>query len=138
MAKNIIYHHEDWQKTPLWNFLVPHWAQWQGGPLPAFGEIQGNVEALINQGRWLVNCPNACGNAIVVSAVAPYYICVECGSPENDGKWYTVVFPRQKAVIESVLLERPEKIPFQAKTRNWAPGESLYKLRKENKDRGII
>ena len=136
--KDRIFHHEDWQGSSIEGFLRPSWVNGQRTPLPPLSEVSGEVEANVNHGRWIVDCPNeGCGNAIVVSQREPCYICTDCGSQENGGRWYRVAFPPGKADIEAVLLERPAAKPFDAETRNWSPGETVSTLRRENRERGI-
>ena len=137
MVRDIIFHHEDWQGVTLQDFLRPHWVRAQGTPLPPLSEASGEVRASVNQGRWIAECPDGCRNAIVVSQGEPYYICADCGSEGNGGRWYAVVFPRGKAAIEAELLKRPARRPFEAKTRNWSPGESASALRRENREHGV-
>ncbi len=145
--QNIIFHHEDWQRADIRSFLSPHWRQWQGGELPPFpvevsedglivNEI-AEVEAVVNHGRWIASCPASCGNAIVVSQREPWYICTDCGSEENGGQWYRVVFPEEKAEIEAALTARSAKRPFQAPSRNWTPGETVKDLKAENLEHGV-
>ena len=134
----MIVHHEDWQGASLEDFLRPYWVTTQATPLPPLSEVSGEVQANVNHGRWIVDCPNeGCGNAIVVSEREPYYICTDCGSQENGGRWYVVAFPPDKSDIEAVLLERPTIRPFDAETRNWSPCETVSTLRRENRQRGI-
>ena len=138
MARDIIFHHEDWQGVALPDFLRPHWVQGQRRPLPPLSEASGEIKATVNHGRWIVDCPNeGCGNAIVVSQVEPYYICTDCGSEENGGRWYVVIFPGAKATIEALLLKRPARRSFEAGTRNWSPAESVAGLRRENREHGV-
>lgn len=138
MRADIICHHEDWQEQPLRNFLASH-AMKLGTPLPpAITEIEGEVLARVNQGRWIADCVvEGCGGAIVVSEVTPLFYCPYCGNADNNGKWYRVIFPAQKQAIEAILLKRPARDGFRAVHRNWEYGESLSKLRAENAERGI-
>ncbi len=111
---------------------MPHWRRWHGTDLPTFGNTAGELTAYVNHGRWVVSCPNqGCGNAIVASEREPFYICTECGSPENGGCWYRVAYPAEKAAIEEELVRRPALKPFEASTRNWRPGETINQLREE-------
>lgn len=146
-----IIHHEDWQTLPLRDFIGHVWASHQRGrqlPLPEFldgydfnetyrPEDVPMVIAYINHGRWVADCPGWCGNALVVSQADPYFICSECGSVENGGRWYLVVFPDEKNEIEEALLRRPERDGFRAWSRNWHPGESVERLKFENADMGV-
>jgi|TARA_Y100000310_G_scaffold126272_3_gene125066 hypothetical protein len=140
MPEDTIFHHEHWQGALLREFLLPFWRQSQGlTPLPDFLQAQGEVKAEVNQGRWVVDCPAGCGGALVVSELEPFFICYECGSQENGGQWYHVVYPQAKRAIEAQLLKRP--VPFRrffhAANRNWLCGESWQKLRRENVAQGI-
>ena len=127
MAK--IIEHEDWQAEPILNFLRAFWGRNKiQRPFPA--TFKGNVEAVINHGRYIVNCPNGCGGASVVSIKDSYFVCVECGSPENDGLFYNVKFPGQKARIEELLLKRP------IQNRNWIK-ETVAELEDENRVKGV-
>ena len=137
MAKNLIYRHEDWQREALRGFLAPHWHKYQDGPLPAFSEVANTIAAYVNHGRWIAECPNRCGNAIVVSQAEPHFICFGCGSPENDGKWYNVMLPSEWRAIEQELLKRPARVAFEASHRNWIPGETVADLRAENAEHGV-
>jgi len=137
MATQVIFHHEDSQRVSLLDFLRPFWVVEQGTPLPPTSELNGKVPARVNHGRWLVDCPGGCPNAIIVSQVEPYFICIVCGSEENGGRWYAVVFPRDKAKLEAELLKRPARKAFEAGTRNWVPGETVAMVRRENREHGI-
>jgi hypothetical protein len=139
MSENVIYHHEHWQSAPLAGFLILFWRQSQGGALPSFADAKGSVHARVNQGRWIAECPAGCGGAIVVSEREPYFVCYECGSAENDGQWYNVVFPSYKTAIEEQLLKRPSPFNrhFVSSNRNWLPGESWQRLQEENRTQGI-
>ena len=138
MKIDLIIHHEDWQGALLEDFLRPYWVNGQRTPLPPLSEVSGQVQANVNHGRWIVDCPSeGCGNAIVVSQREPYYICTDCGSPENGGRWYCVIYPSDKAQVEVELLKRPEDKPLLAETRNWTPGESVADLRRGNRQHGI-
>ena len=135
---NQIVHHEDWQGSPLWEFIAAafHSAGLRKDP-PAFNQAQNQVFATINEGRWIAECPTHDGGAIVVSQTQPYFLCPTCGSPENAGNWYHIIFPSDKRVIENLLLKRPAKDNFQAINRNWKPGETIADLQRENNEHGI-
>ena len=138
MDRQIIFHHENLQVVPFQDFLRRHWALSHGTPLPPLSDTSGELRASVNHGRWVVDCPNdGCRNAILVSQREPYYICTDCGSPENAGRWYAVIFPSNKSEIEAVLLKRPALKPSEAETRNWTPGEAAAALRRENREHGV-
>ena len=98
---------------------------------------QGEVQALVNHGRWIAKCPNpGCGGALVVSAQDPIFLCTDCGSEENGGRSYTVRFPDEKEAVERELMKRPV-VARKATNRNWLPGETVDKLRDENRAHGV-
>lgn len=57
--------------------------------------------------------------------------CPFCGNVEVDGKGVVVVWPADAADIDAMLRFRSLE-----RNRNWIPGETLAKLRKENRDNG--
>lgn len=77
--------------------------------------INGEVGARVDDGRWIVECPNAdpetgasrCNSAAATSRTFDVFICGECGSPENDGAWYLVKYPEDRVEVERLLLLRP-------------------------------
>ena len=132
-----ILHHEDWQGSPLWDFIAGYFRKAGWKDPPVFSQVANQVFAVINQGRWVAECPMLDGGAIVVSQLQPYFLCPYCGSPENGNNWYQVVFPANKAGIEAILLKRPSRDNFHATSRNWLPGQTAADLTKENNDKGI-
>lgn len=133
-----IFQHEHWQHVGLRQFIQGYWTRRGWGVVPDTGDVQGVVAAEVNQGRWVAECPAKCGGAVCASRAEPRFLCPNCGSPENGGRWYAVAFPPDADAIEAVLLRRPERDGWQAASRNWKPGESLRKLKTENLVRGII
>ena len=113
-----------------------------GLALPESPAPQGEVRARIEEGRWIIDCPGGCGGALFASKSDRRYICVSCGSPENGGRWYHVVFPVNHRRIELALLKRPNKrgpaFPNHATERNWRPGETLEDLNRENLEHWIV
>ena len=119
-------------------FVGEHWMKDQHIPLPDLRGKNGSVSAYVNQGRWVVQCPNrSCGGALVVSKEQRVFICHACGSPENGVQWYNVTFPPSLAVVERLLLLRPSPDPLHAPHRNWDPGESLDDLRRQNREHDL-
>jgi len=107
---------------------------------PAITETAGTLKAVVNHGRWLVRCPNkpiGCSGAMFASFAEPVFLCANCFSPENGGKWYAVEFPANHAGIEAVLLKRPAVLAESASNRNWGPGEKIADLRRENTEHGV-
>ena len=133
-----IVHHEHFQPhRGFVNFIQEYWGRAGLGRVPPLGNVQGEVSARINEGRWLADCPAGCGGALIVTMQPALFICVECGSTENGGNWYTVRLPPNKVAIEAVLLLRPASRPDHATTRNWIPGETVAQLKQENRDQGL-
>lgn len=133
-----IVHHEDWQKVPFVAFLNTHLRRNGLPPAPPLDSVAGSVPAIVNQGRWIVECATAgCGGAVVASEKAPYFFCPYCGNEGNGGKWLEVKFPKEKEKIEAELLKRPARRDFEAHFRNWRPGEFMKELQDENERMGI-
>ncbi len=115
-------------RVPPQTVYASYWAINQAEPLHDFRNAKGSIEAFINHSRWILECPN-CPNAMSASKEFRYFICFECGSTDNDGDWYHVLFPRDADMdeIEDLLLERSVE-----EARNWYPGEDLVDLEEEN------
>lgn len=91
------------------------------------------VQARIDQGRWLADCPNSyCTNAHMIDLDDPRFFCTACGNQAAGGEWLHVEFPPDRAAIERTLLRRPRP-----ENRNWRTGESLSDLRRENREHGL-
>ena len=129
-----IQRHEEFQPyASFFDFINDYWRKAMSNPLPPFSDAKNKVFAVINHSRWIVDCPVVgCASANIVSKDAPFWICVECGSPENDETWYNVEFPTDALAIEVVLLHRPFEV-----NRNWVVTETLSDVRQENRDRGL-
>lgn len=152
-APDYIVRHEDWQPESLVEFIARRYMNHGFGRLPPIDadHIQGTVRARISAGRWIADC--SCNSAMIVSTETPYFICPECGNAHNDGRWRRVIFPSNRAAIETVLLKRPlmsqrrtaagelvwmqGRNPMEAWNRNWSPGETLTTLRRENIEHGL-
>lgn len=102
-----------------------------GHSLPS---AQGNVtiSPVVSHGRWLVPCL-WCFSASMASRDDHRFFCVECANRGTGGKWVRVVWPASKDEIESLLVMRPD-----ARTRNWAPPETLGDLVVENERHGVM
>lgn len=87
------------------------------------------VDAEINHGKWIVKCP-FCAGAEMADMNDPRFFCLSCYNQESSD-WLQVTFPKDRQKIEVELLKREQK------NQHWLPGETLTKLRKENKERGI-
>lgn len=96
------------------------------------GRMGAPVRARVLYGRWLVDCP-VCRGANDVDPNEPIYLCSSCYWPGVfragqvvPAHFAPVEFPRQRAEIERLLLERPF-----IRNRNWRPGESLADLARQ-------
>lgn len=83
------------------------------------------IEVYANHGRWVVECP-VCHGAQLAVRDDPRFMCVSCGNVSVGGKWRPVVWPKDHAKIEALLDRRP-----MAHNRNWAPGETVQSLLRE-------
>ena len=132
--------HEDWR--PGVNYVeTRRWYWREAGNLTALpnptdaGATRGAVQAYINHGRWVVECPLAHNDAVIVSRASAYYSCASGGTGENGGRWYAVTFPADRADIEKELLRRASSHPYKdAKFRNWNTAETLGDLKRENSE----
>ena len=135
-----IAQHNDLQPEPYLIFVRGMYMRMGFGPLPepTAGNTSGAAAARINHGRWLVDCPG-CNSALVVDLPEAVFMCVECGNAGNEGRWFAVTVPRNRAAIEAELLKRPwsGRNPASAINRNWEPGETVATLKQENIDHGI-
>lgn len=130
--------HEDWR--PGIDYVeMRRWYWREAGnltvlPDPAdVGATQSTVNAYINHGRWVVECPLGHNDAVIVSDGAPYYICTVGGAGENGGRWYTVLFPGERKDIEVELLKRVSTHPYKDATlRNWNHAETVDDLKQQN------
>ena len=134
---DFIVEHESWHKASLETLVRDAMKNNGLGAPPPLSHVQNKLWAEVNHGRWIVTCPSRCGGAIIVSSHQPLFLCPDCGSSENGGKWYNVIFPANKEAIEKLLLKRPAFNPMRAANRNWKPDESVSDLEWENQERGI-
>lgn len=88
------------------------------------------LKAFINHGRWLVRCP--CGNAQKASESVRWFYCCACLNRGTQPPHMRIRVewpePKERAAIEAILNLRPDKA-FQ----HWLPGESIKKLKAENR-----
>ena len=82
--------------------------------------------AVVNHGRWIVRCP-WCSGAQNASREDRRVFCCNCGNAAVKGQWIPVIWPKNWAAIERVLLDRPDP-----DTRNWERHETLDELIAEN------
>lgn len=108
----------EWVPRKYWNVptsLAKAMAAPTGGP-------QDAIEAYVNEGRWVVSCPN-CAGAQYACRTDHRFMCVECGNDAIAGKWRPVVWPVTAADIEAELEKRTRHT-----NRNWMPGETVADL----------
>lgn len=131
---DVIYHHEHLQRGMLFrHFLEAYWRA--PGPIPPDNQVIGTVRAVVNHGRWVIECPTPeCKSAVVAPQTDDMYACVTCGSG-----WYRIIYPPpdQKRAIEAVLLRREKGRGQLSPTRNWLTTESVRDLLDENAAHGI-
>ena len=126
-APQFIEHHEHQQHLPFREWLESY----RHGRLPPYGQNQGTVTAYVNHSRWVIDCVEGCGWAVVASDHDRFFICPGCGNPQNGGQWYRVVYPPQKERIERALLKR------ESQHRNWLIKETPENVEAENVARGL-
>lgn len=126
--------HEDVSARDYRGWMVER-LQAKGQTVP--GTPDGSVAASINWGRWVVECPAGCGDAVVCSTTTRNRF-FACGTPGCfDTNWYGVTFPTGRAAIEAALARRPHHPSGLASTWNWRPGERLTNIEQENTDHGV-
>lgn len=108
------------------------------------------VASFVDFGRWIAQCE--CGGAEAIDPDAPFFYCLCCGNPENEGKPRPVILPEDWQAIERELLRRPVRMrggrnAYERATmaeaaivveagplsRSWTPDESLEDLKRQNK-----
>jgi len=82
------------------------------------------LQARVDWGRWVVDCE--CKGAEFAFEEGEF-MCQSCFNGGHQHKFRRVIFPKERKAIEMLLLQRPEG------NRNWSPGESIAKLKAENK-----
>jgi hypothetical protein len=119
----------DW----AWESVVFQWVfQSRPGVLPTTATASGAVTAEVNDGRWIVKCPD-CTGAMAGEPSHPFFMCDACWNIGNSGRWYSVTFPVNRVALETELLKRPL-----TSNRNWLPGETLADLVAQNLEHGIV
>jgi hypothetical protein len=124
------YHHPDLGHLPeaehaprrWWVAEVPIELVIDNGTAPA----SEAVEVYANHGRWIAECPDCCG-AQLASRTDLRFMCNNCANAAVGCLWRAVVWPKSAAQIEALLDARPL-----AHSRNWAPGDTLRKLKADN------
>lgn len=109
-------------------------------PLGMVDDDAAPLVAEVNRGIWIARChcrkrrtaehPEAPGG--VVWFDFPYIWCSRCENAECSGAWRPIRLIAPREVVEAILLARPDP-----DTRNWVAGESVEKLRRENRAHGL-
>lgn len=120
--------------TYVAKFVIGTYAVRRGVRVPTFDHVSVTeaLEARIDAGRWIVECPD-CHDAQFVwpDDEHPLFMCVTCFNATVEGLWRRVAVPEQRAAIEALLLKRP--LPT---VRHWRAGETIDELRAENRAHG--
>ena len=82
------------------------------------------IKARVNYGRWIVDCE--C-NGAEFAFEGGIFMCQSCFNAGHQHKYRRLIFPKNRKDVEMALLHRPEP------NRNWYPGETVAKLKAENK-----
>lgn len=93
-------------------------------------ETQGEVMATVVRSNWRVDCP-FCQSAMAAEPGEPFF-CPDCAMQGNEFKPMAIVWPKERAEIERVLLARPNP-----NNRNWLIGETVADLLTENVAHGV-
>lgn len=104
-----------------------------GQPAPVISQLTvGRTFATVNHNRWIVKCPHCSTGAMLASKREKIFWCVNCEMQGNNGYPMQVIFPKDIAMIEQVLCERPDP-----STRNWLIHETVNDLMRENAQHGV-
>ena len=81
------------------------------------------LKACIDNGRWIVRCPD-CHGAELVSRKWKKFYCISCSNSEHGHKIRPVQFPKNADRIEETLLKRPHH-----DFMYWEPGQTIRQLK---------
>lgn len=101
--------------------------------LPTKVDPHMTVPAIVNHGRWIVECP-FCTGAQFASRTDPRFLCITCRNALVAGAWVRVVWPspEDQERIEQLLGARAD-----ARHMNWRAEESTEDLARENAAHGV-
>jgi len=94
----------------------------------AFNKDLPPVEAFVNDGAWLVKCPAEDCHGAEYAWEEGWFFCTSCFNSYMKHEYRRLVFPKQRARIEKLLLRRP------LKNRHWLTGETVADLERENEE----
>lgn len=89
-------------------------------------DVQGTVQAEIQNNCWCVICPGDGCNGAIITKPGELYYCPDCCNSFNDGKVATVLFPLNVEALEDEIKNRPPS------ARNWLRHQSPDDIGKEN------
>lgn len=89
-------------------------------------DTEAPVQAFVNKGRWIVVCPKCGGGEYAWEE--GYYFCCSCLNSYMGHRFRRLVFPKDRAKIEELLVVRP------LANRNWNLTDTLADLKRENKE----
>ena len=89
------------------------------------------IQARVNHGRWIGDCPFCAGAEFVWFQTPSWFFCLSCRNEKAGGKWLPINVPTNYQKIEKLLSIRPRQ------NQNWEPGETLAQIKRENKEYGI-
>ena len=95
-------------------------------PDAGFEEKSFPVKAFVNKGNWLVVCPKCAGAEYAWEE--GWFFCCSCKNSYMGHKYRRLVFPKDRARIEDLLVIRP------LDNRNWTPNETVEDKERENKE----
>lgn len=102
-----------------------------GLQIPAWEARGDPVRAVVNSGRWLVNCPS-CAGAEYADPSDRLFWCASCWNIAQDHYPRPVEWPRNAKAIERELIKRPgPHLPGSSSPRNWVWGETIAQLQME-------
>jgi len=106
-----------------------------GCPLPGDMQVDEDLTLIprVNHGRWIVDCPSQFCRGAELAREDGLFMCQSCFNASYGRKYLSVKFPRYRGSIEQVLSRRQN-----AENRNWSQGETITKLRVENKRFGVV
>lgn len=110
------------------NYLNNQQTRNTNAKLPQGFRNEPEIDAFINQGRWVIRCLS-CPSALAGDPDFPFFYCLECFNINYANMWLPVRYPdiAERMQIEKLLDARPNKI-----NQNWYPHEDLRKLMQEN------
>lgn len=89
------------------------------------------LDARVNHGRWIVDCP-WCSGATILIDEDPRFFCCDCCNTGADHRYLPVRVRPDREVVERLLMRRPRM-----ENRNCRPDETPDDLMRENTAHGI-